>query len=642
MASSFISGLGGLRSHQGWLDVIGNNLANANTTGYKSSRALFSDLFSRTLRPATSATSQLGGTNPSQIGLGVQLGAVDRFFGQGALNATGRVFDLALSGNGFFALSGGQSTGTRYSRAGSFGLDAGGNLVDLASGFRVLSAQGQGVTIDTDSVLPPQATSQMVFAGNLPAKVTGPLAEELGSVSSFVEGTPATLTGTAVGALPIPDGVTWTMELAIDGSAPQTVSITGGATPTTMADVAAAIDQLDGVAASVLPGGQIELVSDRNGTASKLKISPGDPGEDLASALGLSLNLVTGAQSAASGATSLNMLTTNLGTYANGDTIDVSGTDAAGAPVQASFQYGTDGTTVADLVAFVDAQFAGATASFDAATGKLLLTADAAGEAELSLLLTDPAGQTGGTDWAQHAMATTVNGTGPDTVSTAVEVWDASGQARLTTFEYQRAEDGSWTLQAAVDASEGTVLSGPVTGITFAPDGTLLTPPSATITVQFTGQPAQNLTLDLGAVGGIEGLTQFGSPASVTVASQNGYGAGELASMSVDTDGTINGYYTNGEQAVLANIGVARFANASGLRDAGDNLWAETANSGQVVLGAGNSGGSGAVIGGALELSNVDTAEEFVNLIQAQRGYQANARVISTQDQMLEEIVNIV
>ena len=134
--SAFIAALAALRAHQAWIDVIGNNLANQNTPGFKGSRVLFSDLLSITRQPATPPTGNLGGTNPLQFGLGVQLASVDRRLDQGALNVTGRAFDLMLVGRGLFAVTDG--TRTLYSRVGAFGLDAGGNMVDCprpADGF---------------------------------------------------------------------------------------------------------------------------------------------------------------------------------------------------------------------------------------------------------------------------------------------------------------------------------------------------------------------------------------------------------------------------------------------------------------------------------------------------------------------------
>ena len=211
MASSFLSGLAGLRSNQSWIDVIGNNLANSSTPGFKSSRALFSDLLNRTLAPATAPGAGFGGTNPMQIGNGVQVGSVDRDFNQGVLSQTGRTFDLGLQGRGFFGLTDGANT--YYTRVGTFGLDANNNMVDLRTGLQVLDSGGSAFQVDLTSVVPPSATSNISFGGNLPAEVNGPLAEELTTGAAFGAGTAAQLTGSATGPFAVPVGETWTMEL---------------------------------------------------------------------------------------------------------------------------------------------------------------------------------------------------------------------------------------------------------------------------------------------------------------------------------------------------------------------------------------------------------------------------------------------
>jgi len=159
--------------------------------------------------------------------------------------------------------------------------------------------------------------------------------------------------------------------------------------------------------------------------------------------------------------------------------------------------------------------------------------------------------------------------------------------------------------------------------------------------VQFTGQPAQSITLALGTPGDFDGITQFGSSASLVADKQDGYGVGELANLSVSVQGTINGFFTNGQTVALGQFGVATFANEAGLQSVGDNYWVESPNSGQLVLSAGKFGKAGEVIGGALEESNVDTAEEFVRMIQAQRGFQANARVITAQNEILQDVMQI-
>ncbi|MEO0650121.1 MAG: flagellar hook-basal body complex protein [Planctomycetota bacterium] len=640
MTRALVSALSGLRSHQGWIDVIGNNLANANTPAYKASRAVFSSLIARTIREGTAPTGGLGGTNPVQVGLGAQLGYIDRDFSQGSLDVTGRTFDLALLGEGFFTLDDG--TRTLFTRVGSFGLDASSNVVDLRTGFRVLDRNNQPFQIDTTAVVPPQSTEEIGFEGNLPAKVTGPLAEVLESASGYLEGTAANTTSANAGPYGLTDGVSYTLEISMNGGAPQLLTINGGATPTTSQQVVDAINELDNVVASIGPGGGIVLTSDRTGAGSSIKITPGEQGQDLAAEIGFDTSLIVGTETTATAASDLNLLTINTVDYAIGDVIEVSGTDAAGQPIAASFQYGTDGTTLGELQAFLDSQFTDASVTLDETTGQLRLEADQVGESELSLVLTDGSGQDGISLWATTSFAVTTNGAGPDTVTTSMEVFDSAGISHILSFSTERQSDGSWTINTSMPDSSGTVVNGVVTNVQFNENGSLLTPPSADIEVQFAGQSPTTIRLDLGSVGGFGGITQFGDDTSMVAANQDGFGAGELANLSVSADGSVQGFYTNGESLELGAFGISTFANPEGLEETGDNYWGESTNSGQRLIGAGQINGAGEIVGGALEQSNVDTAEEFVRLIQAQRGFQANARIISVQDELLEEVVNVI
>ena len=197
-------------------------------------------------------------------------------------------------------------------------------------------------------------------------------------------------------------------------------------------------------------------------------------------------------------------------------------------------------------------------------------------------------------------------------------------------------------LDVSVPEDEGTVVAGSISGITFNEAGSILTPGSAQVQVQFGSLGTQTVDLDLGTSGDFDGLTQFGNPASVVSDEQDGYGAGELASLEVQQDGTIEGFYTNGQAQDVGSFGVAMFANEAGLEEVGDSYFRSSVNSGVRVLGAADLAGAGKIIGGTLEASNVDTAEEFVHLIEAQRGFQANARVITVQDELLAEVVNVV
>ena len=639
MSSSLFSALSGLQAHENWISVIGNNLANANTPGYKSARVVFSDQFSQTLRFASLPSGSLGGRNPMQLGLGVQLADIGRNFEQGPTTNTGRTFDLALEGRGHFMVTDGVNN--LYTRVGTFGVDATSRLVDQRTGFRVLGLNGQPINLDTTSLFPPSRTGSISFAGNLPATVTGPLAQVLTSASALKNGVAATMTGSlASNSFSIPPGETWSMEIVSDGGAPQLISVPGQAAPYTAQDIANLINaQASGVTASD-SGGALKLTSDRTGAARTLRVIPGTAGQDLASLLGLSLNQVSGSETAATGATALNDLPTNTIDYQDGDLIEIAGLDTDGSSVLASFVYGAgnDGTTVDDLLQFIDNAFPDATPTLNPATGQISLTADTTGVTNLSITITDQSG-VGRTDWPQHALIATTAGTGPDTTSTSIEVFDSAGSSHTVSLTFERQDDGSWTI--IPEATDGQV-SGLVTGLRFNSNGSIAAlPSSSTFSVQYPGQSPQNVAINFGTPGLFDGVTQFGQGASVFANFQDGYGVGELSNVSVNGDGDIQGFYTNGQIRVLGEIGIATFVNDNGLREVGDNLWAETPNSGIRTVSKGAQGKAGQVIGGALEGSNVSVAEEFVSLIEAQRGFQATARVITTTDEVLAELVNL-
>jgi flagellar hook protein FlgE len=151
----------------------------------------------------------------------------------------------------------------------------------------------------------------------------------------------------------------------------------------------------------------------------------------------------------------------------------------------------------------------------------------------------------------------------------------------------------------------------------------------------------QAVTLDFGTATNTTPMTGFASPSTTALASQDGKAAGVLQSFTIGVDGVISGLYSNGTTSAIDTIQLATFANPAGLLRAGSSEYRESAASGTATAGAPNSGGRGTVIGGSLEQSNVDLAAEFSALIIAQRGFQANARTISTSDSLLEELVNL-
>jgi flagellar hook protein FlgE len=510
--TSFNTSLSALQANQNWIEVLGNNLANASTTGFKGSYATFADQFSQMVRYGSAPANGLGGTNPTEIGLGVRVANVGRDFMQGALTTTGRAFDMAIEGRSFFALSDGQRT--LYTRVGTFGLDGSGNLVDQRSGLRVLDTSGNNVSVDIGQKIAPKPTSSVSVAGNLPKVSNGPLPEIL-STTNLAAGTNAMLTGTAAGPFTIPTGETWTLRVRVSGGSTQTASVTSSTGSVTTAQVAAAIDSLVGVSAADDGSGHVVITSDDKGAAATIDVDAGSAGHDLASLVGLSTSPVAGTESPVTGSTMLNELVPNHVPYQDGDQIQITGIDANGLSVSNVFTYGAsaDGTTVQDLVAFLDGVYTGSTVALDT-NGNITVTADQPGVAHTQLNLSDAAGNTGSTMWSNTPFTTTQQGTDPDRVTTSAQVFDAAGTAHVLTWTFERQADDSWTATASMPPADGAVLSAPITGIRFGDDGTpqgfdgLL----QTLAVQFSGQVGvQSVGVKLGTDGELDGLTQFGT-----------------------------------------------------------------------------------------------------------------------------------
>lgn len=649
MSSALTSALSGLRVHQFYLDVVGNNLANASTIGFHASRVTFSDVLSQSIRSGSGPTSSIGGVNPVQIGLGVQVHSVDIRGDQGVLDDTGRPFDLAIQGEGFFVLNAGARN--VFTRAGTFGIDSGDYLVDTSTGFRVRGISGADIRLPLNTLLPAKASSSMRLGGNLPAKVGGPVAEVLTTAAIYEGGTHAGITGTAAGPYALNDGDT--LSVRVDGGTAQTVTfraadfaaLGGNIAAATSVEVAAIIAaQVTGITADG-SSGVVVLTSDRTGDASTLKIDDGIGTP--ASVLGLSTTLTSGVSSPANAGTPLNDLADNLTDYVAGDRIEISGTDANGQTVSGSFTYGVDGTTLGDLVTFADGLFSGATVTLDP-SGNVVVTANATGEANLSLSFIDNTANAGRTAFANHGFSVTTEGQGPDEVRTSIDVFDTRGLRHTVTLTLTRVSSEEWSLAAETDNPADQAIDASVTGIRFNPDGSYFATTGTgsgdgDLEFVFDGlSQTQTITLDFGTSGQLDGVTQLGDTTSLSVVSQDGYPVGELISMAVSSDGIITGSYSNGQQQALDQIAMAIFSNPGGLLRLGSSLYEESPNSGVAQLLTPGSGRAGSIAGGALESSNVDVAEEFVRLIEAQRGFQANARVIRVSDELLNELVNIV
>jgi flagellar hook protein FlgE len=253
-------------------------------------------------------------------------------------------------------------------------------------------------------------------------------------------------------------------------------------------------------------------------------------------------------------------------------------------------------------------------------------------------------------------LATTLPATGPQidfnnaatyNNATSISVFDAKGQDVAVTYYFQKSATDTWNVYATAN---GVTLAGtaaaplPVTSITFPADGSAPTAPTGpvTITIPATTNANGAATLPITGVAlDLTQTTQFGSPFGVTNMSQDGYSAGKLASLSIEKSGIVMATYSNGQSKPAGQIELATFRNPQGLAPQGGNVWARTFASGDPTVGTPATGNLGALQASALEESNVDLTGELVDMITAQRVYQANAQTIKTQDAVLQTLVNL-
>lgn len=562
MGNALQSGVSGLKSHQTMLDVAGNNLANINTTAYKASRVTFSDLLSQTVRESSQPTDMIGGTNPMQVGSGVQVASVDRNMTQGDVYNTGRPLDMAIDGDGYFVLNSGQNN--VYTRVGSFGVDGEYYLIDPATGYRVQrigtegieegfqSESNSAIRIPYDVAMPAQTTTEMYFTGNLSADVTQPTRNVLNSTLAF-----------------------------------------------TLAD---------GVFAS------------ENNLLTEIK------GSNIAA----------------------------------GDTITIQGIKPDGSYIGGSedgFTYTiSDGDTIGDLLGAISNACPGVTTTL--INGAIRISDDATGYSQTDVTLEYAANASnpdGAFPLPEHFEVLTAGGEESKEIN--YEIFDSQGVGHVLTGTFVRRPDGNtWDFVMTSISGDVELVDRRVNGIRFLTDGSYggtaeVTGPDGnamTDTNQFrltyANDPTNIVTIDLdfGTIGSFDGLSQFGGSSTVAPSGQNGYSSGWLSSLSVNRDGVIVGVFSNGVRRDIAALKLATFQNPAGLQSVGNNAYIASTNSGEAIVTKALGGGAGSVSGGSLEKSNVETAEEFVNLMQAQNGFQANARTIRVANEMLQELTNLI
>ncbi len=550
LLNSLFAGVSGLRNHQSMMDVIGNNIANVNTIGFKGSRVTFSDTFNQFLKAGTNPTETTGGTNTFQIGLGMKINSIDRNWGQGTFERTGITTDLALQGPGLFVL---KSNGENfYSRAGSFVLDADGKLVSTQNGAivqgKVANEGGvippgnnlEDIIIDTNLKLPAIATTLIRWGGNL----------ESNSVLTKSES--VDVRGNVNSSLPGPFTTNTTVYNDYGDAFDFRTTYTKTANP----------DEYD------LSWEVLDSAGNSVGTGS----IPG-------------------------------------------------------------LQFVDDGTGNFVLDAASIALFDDVNNRVDIPTSNINFVFDA------SRITQNSSTQT-------LSMSADGNRT-PNVVTGAVTVFDSLGSSHQITMRFTKIGDNQWTWTASVpgtSTNDGQPASSSGT-ILFNSDGTLnpgnISPNNPQITFTPIGG-ANPLAIDLDFGSGFGGITQTSASSVISALSQNGFASASLSNINIDQYGNIVGIFTNGNSRPLAQIMVSTFANLNGLISMGDNMYSAYANSGEPRIGSLGEETGTTVQSGALEQSNVDLSEEFTKMIVTQRGFQANARVITTADTLLQEITNLI
>ena len=660
----FNTAISGLRAAGDTLRVTGNNIANASTTGFKSSRAEFADVY---------ATSVLG-TGGNSIGSGVRLSDVSQQFTQGNTSFTSNSLDMAINGNGFFIMS--DDGATSYGRNGSFHLDNEGFVVNsngqelqgfLANDAGEVSGNLSTLQIVTDNLPPSQSTAVKaalnVDAEEVPPTVRGTTGESTGSDIN----TPVLGTAFAGGNGYSEEDFTFT-----DANGVNTVLTTND--NDSAADIAALLSTIDGVnavssnAATVTMSQPNTMQLNLNGVDFPANATP----QEIAIAInnetnnllpGVTANFtgtVPGTGLTISANTGTDLLFTNNGTNASGiDTFAVTGSGGgpldigAGSTAQAVIG-GTIDLTMDEGITMTSGDLINGTPSPNAGD----LFTDPVVQTPFVANQFDPANQ----DTYNHA--------------TSLNVFDSLGNPHvLSTYYVKESTVNTWSMYVQIDdqdvgdpnpalpspqnvlptraqfslvfntdgslnevASEDVFISnwtplnqegvynGAQNGLTVANGGTLPIPEPPT---------NSNFEIDL------DGTTQFGSPFSVNAVSQNGFTTGRLSGLDISGDGIIFARYTNGQAQVLGQVALANFNNTQGLQPQGDTQWGETFESGQAIIGTPGSAALGVIQAGALEESNVDLSQELVQLIIAQRNYQASAKTIQTADTVTQTIINL-
>ena len=703
---SLFSGVSGLKAHQTGMDVIGNNIANVNTTGFKSSRTTFADTLSQTLTGASAPGDTVGGTNPKQIGLGTGVASIDMLFTDGSVQSTGKNTDLCLSGNGLFVVKNGNQT--YYTRDGAFEFDSAGNYVLPSSGLYVqgwmatdgvLSTNGSAsnITIPAGKSMVSKSSSVATYANNLNAaaltikSITGG-ENAVGATKTYTTAADGVATANKTYPLTITlaDGTVlkveqgsftvgndYTNKLTTNGNSIK--SSTDNELTLTLAD-GTILDDTDLTDGKTYTVGntyirtltqQGEGVKKVNANTLKLTLLNGTTIPDNELTNGDTYKVGdTYTKTHTSGSVTKSASNTLKLKLSDGTIVDSGLTDGTAYNIGAKYPT-TANTTITsielssdikqvehssnikeldEVSAIKQVEHSSNIKELDEVSAIKQIdqpytkSAKASKAKPITLTMSD------GTTITQTSGSYTVDNSLP--VTTTLTVYDSLGNAHNVPVYFTKTKTDNtgmvgnqWTvsLDTDVEANSATIKEddGSVTTLTMEPitlqfdtNGKFVSGNgTSTLTLTNGSGTNQQVTLDLTS------LTQYAGKSTVN-GSADGNAAGTLSSVSVDSSGIITGTYTNGVKQAEAQVAIAQFTNASGLEKNGNSLYQESNNSGTANVKTASDLGV-TITPSALEMSNVDIANEFSNMIVTQRGFQSNSKIITVGDEMLETLINM-
>lgn len=539
MVRSMYSGVAGMKAHQSKMDTIGNNIANVNTFGFKSSRVTFRDVYYQTMRTASAGSGTRGGTNPSQIGYGAVLGSIDVNHGTSTMQNTGNGLDVAITGEGFFQVQ--DSDGNIfYTKAGMLDVDSQGNLVDVNGNF-VLGVSGD------------------------------PLGKAAGSNRIQIQ-------------IPSVNATNAVANESINGNG---FKITSGKQNT---DSNITLTFTNG--ANLPIGQKAEALITSSGVNIRL-----NPNESFAN-LGEIQTAVNDAIKAANG-----------------------GKDHPGGP----FSISTTSTTLKFPLKGSEVlgdNFGVNKGTVDVPTAwNSIFEIDSVGDKF----------QNGATPSTAAYTVTKTVGVPPAEDSYAFSIVTGGSTYTATLTASQMAAPGSVMLKKdGTDSSDSITIKFPAAATMEAALGGGNGPWTATTTTNATASTPSN---DLG-FGGVPFKLKGGTAGGPQTVE-------DLTGIAIGSDGVVVGNHAVHGLMELGRIDIANFANAKGLLQSGNTYYTVTANSGEASVSKPGENGTGALSAGSLEMSNVDLSNEFADMITTQRGFQANSRLITVSDTMLEELINL-